>query len=53
MIYKNFFKVAGKPKTLANMPNGIAGRSFGQGLPLVKVTLKKNEQKWQRLEPEI
>ena len=34
---------------LANMPNGIAGRKFGQGLPPVKVTLKKNEQKWQRL----
>ena len=41
MIYKNFFKVAGKHKMLANMPNGIAGRIFGQGLPPVKVTLKK------------
>ena len=41
MIYKNFFKVAGKPKMLANMPNGIAGKNFGQGLPPVKVTLKK------------
>ena len=41
MIDKNFFKVAGKPKMLANMPNGIAGRKFGQGLPPVKVTLKK------------
>ena len=41
MICKNFFKVAGKPKMLANMPNGIAGRNFGQGLPPVKVTLKK------------
>ena len=38
---KNFFKVAGKPKMLANMPNGIAGRNFGQGLPPVKVTLNK------------
>ena len=26
---------------LANMPNGIAGRKFGQGLPPVSVTLKK------------
>ena len=26
---------------LANMPNGSAGRNFGQGLPPVKVTLKK------------
>ena len=26
---------------LANMPNGIAGRNFGQGLPPVKVTLNK------------
>ena len=40
-MYKNFFKVAGKPKMLANMPNGIARRKFGQGLPPVKVTLKK------------
>ena len=36
----------------ANMPNGSAGRNFGQGLPSVKVTLKKNEQMWQRLEQE-
>ena len=58
MIYKNFFKVAGKPKMLANMPNGIAGRNFGQGLPPVKVTLKKwaemaktrtwNSKNWQK-----
>ena len=41
MIYKNFFKKAGKPKMLANMPNGFAGRNFGQGLPPVKVTLNK------------
>ena len=41
MIYKNFFKVAGKPKVLANMPNGIAGRNFDQGLPPVNVTLNK------------
>ena len=41
MIYKNFFKVVLKPKMLANMPNGSAGRNFGQGLPPVKVTLKK------------
>ena len=41
MIDKNFFKVAGKPKMPANMPNGIAGSNFGQGLPPVKVTFKK------------
>ena len=41
MIDKNFFKVAGKPEMLAKMPNGFAGRKFGQGLPPVKVTLKK------------
>ena len=41
MICKNFFKVAGKPKMLANLPNGIAGRNFGQGLPPVNVTLKE------------
>ena len=41
MIDKNLFKVAGKPKMLANMPNGIAGRKFGQGLPPVNVTSKK------------
>ena len=40
MMYENFFKVAGKPKMLANMPNGMARRKFGQGLPPVKVTLK-------------
>ena len=38
---KKFFKVAGKSKMPANMPNGSAGRNFGQGLPPVKVTLKK------------
>ena len=38
---KNIFKVAGKPKMPANMPNGIAGRNFGQRLPPVKVTLNK------------
>ena len=38
---KNFFKVAGKPKMPANLPNGIAGRNFGQRLPPVKVTLNK------------
>ena len=37
----------------ANMPNGNARRKFGQGLPPVSVTLKKNERKWQRLEIEI
>ena len=41
MMYKIFFQVAGKPKMLANMPNAIARRKFGQGLPPVKVTLKK------------
>ena len=41
MIDKNFFKVAGKPKMLENMPNGIAGRKFGQGFSPVKVNLKK------------
>ena len=41
MIYKNVFKKAGKPKMLANMPNGFAGRNFGQLLPPVKVTLNK------------
>ena len=37
---------------VANMPNGNAGRKFGQGLPPVSVTLKKNERKWQRLKME-
>ena len=37
----NFFKVPGKPKMLAKMPNGNARRKFGQGLPPVSVTLKK------------
>ena len=41
LIYKNFFKVAGKTKMLANMPKGSAGRIFGQGLPPVKVTLNR------------
>ena len=40
-IDKNFFKVLGKAKMLANTPNGIAGRKFGQGLPPVSATLKK------------
>ena len=38
---------------LANMPNKISRRKFGQGLPPVSVNLKKNERKWQRLKIEI
>ena len=41
ILSKNIVEVIAKPKMLANMPNGIARRKFGQGLPPVSVTLKK------------